>query len=288
MQESGQRREIGFLDLFKIIFKRFFVILVAVILAAGVGALYAYSKNKNVNYYGATAHYKISVSSVMKVNGNEQGEPSGSNYLYKEEHLSMLVDDLTSDKFIRDHIVSDLENAPGYNPEASEEEADNFYTYLLYVKSCIRYTYDYAKNPNAIQVSVTVLNNKEFAKKLLEQVKVAVPEFIVENMIKPAPEDVVSSNAAGVVTAQRIYTTECEETSMSRIRLVNGGQMQSSIAKYAVLAGFLAAVAACIAVVVLDYTDTRVRDPEEFATRSDLPLLGTLPKSALSETEVKA
>lgn len=283
MQESGQHREIGFVDLFKIIFKRFFVILIAMVVA-GVGALYAYSKNKNVNYYGATAHYKIYVSSVIS---SAPENESGSNYLYKEEHLSMLVDDLTSDTFVRDNIVQHLEDAPSYRADAPEEEADKFYTYLQAVKSCIQYSYDYTRNPNAIQVSVTVLNNKDFAQKLLNQVKVAVPAYIEEHMIKPAPEAFVVSGSSGAII-QRIYTTHCDETSMSRIRLINGGQMQSAVLKYAVLAAFIAAIVACVVVVVLDYTDTRVRDPEEFATRSDLPLLGTLPKSVLPETEVKA
>lgn len=283
MQEPVQHREIGFADLFRIIFKKFYVIVIAVVLAAALGATYAYSKNNGISYYGATTDYKISVTSMLYVddktdNSDEPvpyGEPSGYNYLYKEEHLSMLIDDLRSDKFIRDYIMEKIEGFPSYNPDASDAEANNYYNLLLSIKGCISYSYNAVRNPNAISATVRVLNNKELAQKLFEQISEAVPQYITENMIKPAPETTVTMEGTLV---SRVYTTHCTEMSMSRIRLLNGGQAQSAMLRYAVLAGFLAAVITCIAVIVMDYTDTRLRDPEDFAKRNDIRLLGAIPE----------
>ena len=283
MQEPVQHREIGFTDLFRIDFRKLYVIVIAVIIAAALGATYAYSKNSGVSYYGATTDYKISVTSMLYVDhqtdGTEEpkpyGEPSGYNYLYKEEHLSMLVDDLRSDTFVRDYIMEDMEGFPAYNPDATDTEADNYYNFLLSVKSCISYSYNSVKNPNAISATVRVLNNKELAQKLFERVSQAVPKYIEENMIKPAPETTVTTDGALI---SRVYTTHCTEMSMSRIRLLNGTQANSAMMKYALLAGFLAAVIACIAIIAIDYTDTRLRDPEDFAKRNDIPLLGSIPE----------
>ena len=281
MQEPAKHREIGFADLFRIIFKKFYVIVIAVVVAAALGATLAYAKNSGIAYYGAKADYKISVSSALFVNGQQAGEESGSNYLYKEEHLSMLIDDLSSDTFVRDYIMADLEGVPTYNPDASDEESERYYNYLLSIKGCISYSYNALKNPNSISATVRVLNNKALAQKLLNQIKIAVPQYIVDNMIKPAPE--VSFTQDGEPTSMRVYTTHCDEMSMSRIRLLNGGQTEAAMMKYALLAGFLAAIVACIVVIVIDYTDTRLRDPEDFAKRNDIHLLGAIPEQEKPE-----
>lgn len=271
MQENIPHKELGFIDVVKIVCKKFWIVVIAALVGALVGALLGYKKVESETYY-STTNYKISVSSVLYVNGVAQDDkPSGNNYLYKEEHLTMLIDDLSSDVFIKDKIMASLEVFPSYNPNANDDEADAYYTALQYVKGCISYSYDILKNPNSISVSVKVTDtlahsvgvpdSKEFAKDLLDQVKESVPEYIKKNMIKPATEN-YSFKEDGTPVSTRVYSTECEETSLSRIRAVGAEQVESSSVKYAILAGFLAAVVAAIVIVAIDYANPRTKSSE--------------------------
>ena len=284
MQDPVKHREIGFADLFRILLKKFYVILIATVLAAALGATYAYSKNKDVTVYGATAKYRISVTSQLYVDDVAKGGSSGHNYLYKEEHLSMLVDDLQSDAFVSKNFVSELVDTP-YDQLQTEEERNDYLNLLLYVKSCITYSYNSAKNPNAISVTVRA-NSKANAETIFELVQEKIPAYIIENMIKPAPEFSVSNGT----TYNRVYTTHCNNHSIVPVRLLSGATANTSMLKYAVLAGFLAAMIACITVIVLDYTDTRLRDPEDFADRIGVRILGVIPENELPQqsTEVQA
>lgn len=284
MQESVQHREISFADLFRIVFRKFYVVLLAVILAAGIGATYAYSKNNGVKLYGATANYKIAVlTDIQDAEGNPLGLTTGYNFLYNQQHLTMLVDELKSDKFVSEKIVDNLVEKR-FSELETDEEKEAYYGILAYVKSCIFYSYDSERNPNSVFVTVRVVNNKLFAEKLLSMTKSAVREYIQKNMIRPAPE--VSYAQDGSIASKKVYSTECTELTMSRIRLLNAGQTKSAMLKYAILAGFLAAMIVCITLIVLDYTDTRLRDPEDVAKRNAIPNLGVIPAHENKEVGV--
>lgn len=256
MVEKGHSKELGFGELVKILLKKFYVIVIATVIAAVVGGLVGFSNNKNVYAYGASAKFKISVYA-------KEGDVVSSdlNYIYKEAHLSMIVDELSSDRFISEKLMSEIENMPITDPEDPDYNEKLFYSWLNYLKSSISYSYDYAKNPNAITVSVKVYQNKDLAKVILDQVKKAVPEYISTNMIKP--EDVDITDAYGNIIGTREYETHCDEMTISYVRQLNAGQSESKTKEYAILFGFFAAVVSAVVVIVLETSDIHLFKKKE-------------------------
>ncbi len=114
-----------------------------------------------------------------------------------------------------------------------------------------------------IYVDISVLNDENFAKELLERVKTVVPEYVEENMAVPA--------SYSGTNCQRI-------TRMDDIRLTNPDEMTSTAIKYAVLVGALALVIACVVVVLVDNADKRLRDPDVVANEFNIPVLGVIPR----------
>ena len=271
MQEQEQHQhEIGFSDLFKMIFGKLHVILLAIIVAATLGVALAYAKNHDVYVYGGTAKFKIAVlSTTIDKDGNES--TASQNYIYKEEHLSMIVDELSSDVFIRDNILPAIDDGPTDDPKN-----ETFLAKIAYLKSCISYSYNYANNPNSISVSVTVSGDKDFANKLLDQVKIAIPSYIEANMIRPESSLMVDQSGQTIMSTS--YTTTCEELTISTARLLNGGQTSAAMTKNAVLFGFIAACVACVAIIIIDSSDTRLRNHERLSDEIDVPVLGVIPK----------
>lgn len=274
MQDQEQHQhEIGFSDLFKIIFGKLHIILLAIIVAATCGVILAYAKNHDIQIYGGTAKFKIAVLSTTTSKGEEGDEitTASQNYIYKEEHLSMIVDELSSDVFVRDHIL------PAFYSNVSGDPHDEvFLAKIGYLKSCLNYSYNYANNPNSISVSVTVSGDKDFANRLLDQVKIAIPEYIEANMIRPESSLIVDNNGKEIM--KTVYTTDCQEMTISTARLLNGAQTSSAMTKNAVLFGFIAACVACVIVIIIDNSDTRLRDHERLSKEIDVPILGVIPK----------
>lgn len=243
--ENNESKELGFRELFSIVWKKLYVIVIAIVVAALIGGITGYSANKNVDVYGTTAKFKISVYS-------KDGETVSTdlNYIYKESHLAMILDELSSDRFIADNVIAEIENMPVIDENDPDYDENALHAYLEFLQSAVTYSYDYNKNPNAISVSVAVKQNKALAEAILKQLKVSVPEYISAHMIKPENDTLTDSN--GAIIGVREYETFCEEMTISRVHLLNEGQSQSSSKKSAILFGFAAAVIATIAVVVAD------------------------------------
>lgn len=113
-----------------------------------------------------------------------------------------------------------------------------------------------------IYVKIKVLNDEKFAETLLESVKNVVPEYIEANMA--VPSDYTGTNC------QRI-------TRDDSIQLTNPGYTKSQAIKYAVLAAAVAFIVACVIIIVVDRSDTRLRDTDVIASKFNVPVLGVIP-----------
>lgn len=113
-----------------------------------------------------------------------------------------------------------------------------------------------------IYVKIKVLNDEKFAEALLESVKNVVPEYIEANMA--VPSDYTGTNC------QRI-------TRNDSIQLTNPGYTKSQAIKYAVLAAAVAFIVACVIIIVVDRSDTRLRDTDVIASKFNVPVLGVIP-----------
>ena len=113
-----------------------------------------------------------------------------------------------------------------------------------------------------IYVKISVLNDKAFAEKMLECVKRAVPEYVVENMA--VPNDYEGTNC------QRI-------SRLDEINLTNPGYTTSEAIKYGILGAAAAFAIACVIIILIDRSDKRLRDHEVITKKFNVPVLGIVP-----------
>ncbi len=113
-----------------------------------------------------------------------------------------------------------------------------------------------------IYVDISVLNDEEFAKDLLERVKRSVPAYIEQNMIVPTDYEGTSCT--------RITRTD-------DIQRTNPNFRRNQSIKYALLAAAAAGVIAAVLVIILDAQDKRLRDHEFITRKLKVPVLGIIP-----------
>ncbi len=113
-----------------------------------------------------------------------------------------------------------------------------------------------------IYVSISVLQDQDFAKSLLERVKTVVPAYVEENMTVP----------------QGYEGTNCQRiTRTDDIALTNPRYTTNQAIKYGALAGIAALVVTCLIVILVDKSDKRLRDTEIITKKFNVPLLGIVP-----------
>ena len=113
-----------------------------------------------------------------------------------------------------------------------------------------------------IYVKISVLNNQNLANDLYKKVLEIMPIFVEENMAIP-------SGYSG---------TKCRRiTRDDGIVNTNQGYTLSTAVKYGLLAGAAALVLACVAVIVLDRSDKRLRNYEQTMSAFNVPVLGVIP-----------
>ncbi|MBQ8283746.1 MAG: hypothetical protein IJX75_01500 [Clostridia bacterium] len=149
------------------------------------------------------------------------------------------------------------------------------------IQSAVRYSYleegEELENANDlarsfIRVNISVLQNQEFAEKLLNLIIETVPEFVKENMAVPSGYE----------------GTNCEpSTRIHKIKLLNPNYSMSQTVKYAALMAVLTLIIACVAVILIDRSDKRLRDHETITRLFDLPVLGIVPSIKMKTNATK-
>jgi capsular polysaccharide biosynthesis protein len=269
MHETEQH-EITLSKIFQALLRKFYIILIAVFVAAIAGGAFGYIQNRGKDVYGATTKFKISV--VSQLAGSQ--ETQAVNHTYSETLLAMITDEMAQASFVESKILPELAKSyqiPQYDPNNLE---NGFFNVLSLVQSSIRYSFDHKSNSNAISVSVRS-TDKAFARALLDCVKVVVPEYIEENMIRPQDKTVDYDGTTKVVMT---YHTRCQELTLSYVKTLNAGQATTEMIKTAVIFAFGAAVIAAVVIIILDNADARVRDSEKLEQVLDVPVLAAIPK----------
>lgn len=127
-----------------------------------------------------------------------------------------------------------------------------------------------------IYVNISVLNDKAFAELLLERILVVLPEYVEANMAVPT----------GYIG------TNCQKiTRLDKVALLNSGYTLSTALKYALILCAASFVVACIAVVVVDRSNKKLRDYERTMENFNVPVLGVIPtieRENEVDTEVQA
>lgn len=250
MQEETQGNdEISLSDLFRALFSKLWIIVVSLVAGVILGAGFGYIRYHDVHYYGVQMKYFIS-SSTSAGSGDFSGGTITQSY--SENILKQVQGLLNSDRFNR-ILMDGLSEAEGI--EQGTEEEEKFFRIL---ENCV--SYDYEVGPNIIIVKVVALNAPAFAEHLTERIETELPSYISGSM---------SSTIFG--------STSCEALTFRQPGLLNEGQTRSEMLKYGVIAGFIAAVIACVAIIIADRADTRIRNYEHLSDKLRVPVLGVIP-----------
>lgn len=130
-----------------------------------------------------------------------------------------------------------------------------------------------------IYVNVSVLNDEELANDLFDQLLVMLPRYVEKNMA--IPSGYIGTNC------QRI-------TRLNEVEQTNSGHMLKTSIKYALLFGAVSLVIASVVVIVIDRSNTRLRNYEATMEKFNVPVLGVIPtiveneKAEESKTETEA
>ena len=131
-----------------------------------------------------------------------------------------------------------------------------------------------------IYVNVSVLNDEELANDLFDQLLVMLPRYVEKNMASPS--GYIGTNC------QRI-------TRLNEVEQTNSGYMLKTAIKYALLFGAVSLVIASVVVIVIDRSNTRLRNYEATMEKFNVPVLGVIPtitegensEESKSDTEVQ-
>lgn len=113
-----------------------------------------------------------------------------------------------------------------------------------------------------IYVKISVLNDEKLANDLFDQLLIMLPRYVEKNMA--IPSGYIGTNC------QRI-------TRLNEVEQTNSGHMLKTSIKYALLFGAMAFVIACVVVIVVDRSNTRLRNYEATMEKFNVPVLGVIP-----------
>ena len=320
--QDQRQNEIGLSDVFRILLKRLKLLIVILLAGVVVGGLFGYFTYKDKKYYGAEVKYEISIIPTRMVYNADgtttKSEGEAPNFVYKDQHISMLIDHLKSDTFATELLQQlDDESAKvvaavmkdGKNKVAemlvSEDEnevkqAKYFLSRLSDVKSSLSFYFDYDTNPNSFFMKVSVKGDPDFAAKVLAKAEEIVPlavsgvkaEDSADGVQKRGwiivPNSEYTKDKDGNIATETYYTAKCNPMTVNYSHLLNPGNARKKAILFGAIFGLGALLIACVAVVVADNSDERLRDYDKFSKSLGMPVLGVIPSiDYLSAQEVR-
>ena len=234
-ENTNFSNELTLFDLFRILFKRWLVLLISLIVGAGAGVLAAFIKNASPDYYGTTVMFYVNpvkedIKSKLPVYGSY-----GNNITE-----TMVV--LLESEYFAEKIISGVSGVPEKEIEGKINPA-----YVELLREIQEYTSFSNKDeslsaetnqPNNIfYATIKVKADADFAKVLLMRLQDEAVDFIEENM--PVPSGYESTKCIPISVINDIEKIVDNNTS-------------NDLLKFSVLGGGCAFVLACIVVVVID------------------------------------
>ena len=323
MEENMQTEDgVSLLYLFKLLLNKIKILLLVVLISGVLGATLGVWKTHNVDYYGTSVEFYVNPEKKTDASNDAGGSQYGVYGAYGRHVMDNMVRLLSSQVFAEQLMLygnelpeeqngndalnakidaaqkaidENAENANELKEEAFTEwrKTSSYKGLLSRIVNATKYAYleDNADASEAnnlarsfIYVKISVLNDKAFAEELLERVKAVVPVYIEANMA--VPDGYKGTNCQPTTTVSQIYLT-------------NPGYTKNQTIKYALIFAVAAAVVACIAIILLDRSDTRLRDYDIITKKFNIPVLGVVPaidevsgesykKKTENNTEVKS
>lgn len=292
-EQIGVRDELSLSELFKILWRKVLVLILAFVIGLIAGGVFGVLQTWKEYYYGATVEFYVnpSRSDDTSIESNSQYGIYGA---YGKPVMESIIELLNSEGFAETLMLDEngmidenglpIKNLPtnikklidaGDANGALKEwrKTKHYQSVISFVSASTSYSYATDSDTTEglaksfIFVEISVLNGEEEAKILLDRVKTRVPAYVAQNMAKPDGYD----------------KTNCQRiTRLDDVKLLNPGNVQSTAIKYAILLGAVTFLAACVAVIIVDYSDKRLRNFERTMEQLNIPVLGVIPTIAES------
>ena len=234
----------------------------------------------NTAYRNATTELNTLWQRYMNLNDTLNSTPTKGFYddvdikIQEQEDAKKAVTDAEAVLETSEETAANAKkDAEEKKEEALELWRNTYATYseeLKLVLTSISYSYyDEADEKNVsdlarsfIYVNISVLNDVSLAEKYYERIIELVPVFIETNMSVPSGYD----------------GTNCQRITRSdKIGRTNENVMVKTAMKYGLLLAAAALVVACVAVIIVDRSDKRLRSVEQITDTLDIPVLGVIP-----------
>lgn len=241
-----EKRELGFTDVVRLLFKKWKILVVCVVTSAILAGGFSFVFRKIDVSYGAAVKYGISVYSHR--DSDAALEEKKESHTFESKHLAEIVDELSSGDFTAKIIkkLHEIENSArkdksfGYVVVDRDDPAFDAKAYgdvNRKMQSYVTYSFDYAKNPNAISVLVSVPKDKVLAEEILSIIKSDVPQYIEENITVPVSERITEVENGSQVTDWLRFTAECRELSYSYCEKLDSHKDVKTAVSWAVIGG---------------------------------------------------
>ena len=172
MQNEQMQNEISLLDVIKILFKKWIIVLSALVIGLCAGAGIGFSKNYNKNYYGTTVVFYVN---PIKDTAETDGLPVQGSY--GENITATMVALLESEYFARLILEGITINNQKIEAQIDGQPNPTYFNLLKRIQSFTSYAdKDPAKSAdtkqpnNLFYAQISVLNDKDFAQILLERI----------------------------------------------------------------------------------------------------------------------
>lgn len=222
---------------------------------------------KDVSYSDAAYEKLLPMIKAANAGANEQyvAALEGAHTIYSEK--------VEAETIAKANEKSAKEKAEAYTEFALEawRATEKYATELSRYSSAVTYSYmeedvnlEDANNlaRSFIYIEFSVLNDQDFANELYERIKHVVPSYVEANM--PIPAGYTGTNCQRITRADEPELTNRYYTTTEAI-------------KYALIFAAVALVIACVAVIIVDKSDKRLRDHEIIFKKFNVPVLGIVP-----------
>ncbi len=291
--EMRTEDEISLADIFSCLFSKLRLIIVLFLTGVILGGAFGYLKSYDVVYYGTEMSFFVSPE---KASGNSDTE-TDKNVIYgtygntvMDTMIKFLSTEKAAEEFVADMEIEGLPQKPDptADPVDYTKQVKDYNKMINKVQNSLSFRYSQTsekktdsvdtESKNFIYVVLEVkedgIYDKAFTAELLRQLQVKIPKIVKATMLNPDEDKYVTTGCTLVTPLYPIV--ECMNESYALTETI----------KFGAIIGLAVALVACIAVVVVDRLDKRVKETELIEKRLGVPVLGVIP-TILSQTETE-
>lgn len=283
--------EISLADIFSCLLSKLRLLIVLFLVGLTIGGAFGFLKSHDVVYYGTEMSFFVSPEKASG-SGDDSADANVIYGTYGNTVMDTMIKFLSTEKaaeeFVSDMEFDTLPKKPDANADPVEYTAQvkAYNKMITKVQKSLSFKYSSqsadkqssidTESKNFIYVQLEVkeegIYTKEFTAELLRQLQVKIPKIVKATMLNPDENKYVTTGCTLVTPLYPIV--EC----------MNETYALTETIKYSALVGLATVLVACVAVIVVDRLDKRVREVETIEKKLNLPVLGVIP-TILAQTE---